>query len=74
MPLNAQLQHIVPAGQCDRSLARSAWESASQKNRPVGYGMIGVHLVPEVFLVVIDHFLNLRDDSGWGRFRLGTDP
>jgi hypothetical protein len=25
----------------DRSLARSAWESVPQKNRPVGYGMIG---------------------------------
>jgi hypothetical protein len=24
-----------------RSLARSAWNSATQKNRPVGYGMIG---------------------------------
>jgi hypothetical protein len=25
----------------DRSLARSAWESVSRKNRPVGHGMIG---------------------------------
>jgi len=25
----------------DRSLARSAWERAPRKNRPVGYGMIG---------------------------------
>jgi hypothetical protein len=25
----------------DRSLARSAWESASRRNRPVGYGLIG---------------------------------
>jgi hypothetical protein len=24
----------------DRSLARSAWKNATQKNRPVGYGMI----------------------------------
>jgi hypothetical protein len=26
----------------DRSLARSAWKSGPRKNRPVGYGMIGV--------------------------------
>jgi hypothetical protein len=31
----------VPEGQCDRSLARSAWESVPRKNRPVGYGMTG---------------------------------
>jgi hypothetical protein len=30
----------VPEGRCDRSLARSAWESATQKSRPVGYGVI----------------------------------
>jgi hypothetical protein len=30
----------VPEGQCDRSLARSAWDSANPKSRPVGYGMI----------------------------------
>jgi hypothetical protein len=30
----------VPEGQHDRSQARSAWDSASQKSRPVGYGMI----------------------------------
>jgi hypothetical protein len=32
---------FVPEGQHDRSQARSAWDSAPQKNRPVGYGMIG---------------------------------
>ena len=26
----------------DRSLARSAWKSVPRKNRPVGYGTIGV--------------------------------
>jgi hypothetical protein len=31
---------FVPEGQCDRSLARSAWESSPQKSRPVGYGLI----------------------------------
>jgi hypothetical protein len=42
---------FVPEGQCDRShstryrllmasLARSAWECAPQKSRPVGYGLI----------------------------------
>jgi hypothetical protein len=32
-----------PQGQPDRSLARSAWDSAPtpKKNRPVGYGMMG---------------------------------
>jgi hypothetical protein len=27
-------------GRCDRSLARSAWESPTPKDRPVGYGVI----------------------------------
>jgi hypothetical protein len=31
---------FVPEGQCDRSLARSAWESPPQKSRPVGNGLI----------------------------------
>ena len=30
----------VPEGRCDRSLARSAWDSATPKSRPVGYGVI----------------------------------
>ena len=30
---------FVPEGQADRSQARSAWESATPKERPVGYGM-----------------------------------
>jgi hypothetical protein len=34
-------RHPVPEGQADRSLARSAWESAPRKNRSVGYDMIG---------------------------------
>jgi hypothetical protein len=33
---------FVPEGRRDRSLARSAWESATQKSRPVGYGVIRV--------------------------------
>jgi hypothetical protein len=33
--------YFVPEGQSDRSQARSAWEDAPRKNRPVGYGMIG---------------------------------
>ena len=32
---------FVPEGQADRSLARSAWDNASLKSRPVGYGVIG---------------------------------
>jgi hypothetical protein len=31
---------FVPEGRCDRSLARSAWDSAAQKSRPVGHGLI----------------------------------
>ena len=31
---------FVPEGRCDRSLARSAWDSATQKSRPVGHGLI----------------------------------
>jgi hypothetical protein len=31
----------VPEGRPDRSLGRSAWNSPTQKNRPVGHGMIG---------------------------------
>jgi len=36
---------FVPEGPSDRSLARSAWDIATPKGRPVGYGMIlaGVH-------------------------------
>jgi hypothetical protein len=31
---------FVPEGQADRSLARSAWDDATPKSRPVGYGVI----------------------------------
>jgi hypothetical protein len=31
---------FIPEGQADRSQARSAWDSANPKSRPVGYGMI----------------------------------
>jgi hypothetical protein len=31
---------FVPEGQADRSLARSAWDIATPKSRPVGYGVI----------------------------------
>jgi hypothetical protein len=41
----------VPEGRSDRSLARSAWNSPTQKNRPVGHGMIGRRRNPEVFRV-----------------------
>jgi hypothetical protein len=33
---------LVPEGQSDRSLARSAWESVIQESRPVGYGLIRI--------------------------------
>jgi hypothetical protein len=32
--------YFVPEGQHDRSQARCAWDSATQKSRPVGYGLI----------------------------------
>jgi hypothetical protein len=32
--------YFVREGQHDRSLARSAWKSVTQKSRPVGYGLI----------------------------------
>jgi hypothetical protein len=54
------------------------WESTPQKNRPVGYGMIRAQLIPGVFLVVMDRFLNLRDTASpnpTGRpFRDGAVP
>ncbi len=31
---------FVPEGQCDRSLAQSARDIATPRNRPVGYGLI----------------------------------
>jgi hypothetical protein len=31
---------FVPEGHADRSLARSAWDSATPTSRPVGYGVI----------------------------------
>jgi len=31
---------VVPEGQADRSQARSAWDNATPKSRPVGYGVI----------------------------------
>jgi hypothetical protein len=41
---------FVPDGQADRSLARSAWDSATRKTRPVGYGVIptGVRTDPMI--------------------------
>jgi hypothetical protein len=36
-----ELPANVPEGLHDRSLARSAWDSAPQTCRPVGDGMIG---------------------------------
>jgi len=35
-------QKNVPEGRYDRSLARSAWDSATPKSRPVGYGVISI--------------------------------
>ena len=31
---------FVPEGKADRSQARSDWKNATQKSRPVGYGVI----------------------------------
>jgi hypothetical protein len=32
---------FVLEGQADSSLARNAWDNATPKRRPVGYGVIG---------------------------------
>ena len=54
---------FVPEGRYDRSLARSAWGSATQKSRPVGYGLIraGVRTGTR-------SYRTLRDDPLRGRF------
>jgi hypothetical protein len=39
-PFDGRMAFVVPEGRYDRSLARSAWDSATQKSRPVGYGLI----------------------------------
>jgi hypothetical protein len=54
-------QHTLSrSDNADRSLARSAWESAPRKpSRRVRYDR--AHLIPEVFLVAMDRFPNLRD-------------
>jgi len=46
--VNANLMRVfdgrmafVPEGQADRSQARTAWDNATPKRRPVGYGVIG---------------------------------
>jgi hypothetical protein len=36
---------FVPEGRADRSLARSAWDNATPKCRPVGYGVIGASVL-----------------------------
>ena len=43
---------FVPEGQADGSLARSAWESATQKSRPVGYGVIRVGVRTDSMIAV----------------------
>jgi hypothetical protein len=40
---------FVPEGQADRSLARSAWDNATPKRRPVGYGVIGAGVRADSF-------------------------
>ena len=41
MRLVAQVQGFGCAVVCEGDLARSAWDSAPQTSRPVGYGVIG---------------------------------
>jgi hypothetical protein len=38
---SAVRMYFVPEGQHDSSQARSAWKNATQKSRPVGYGVTG---------------------------------
>ena len=45
---------FVPEGRCDRSLARSAWESATQKSRPVGCGVIRVGVRTDSMIGVME--------------------
>ena len=40
-------------GRCDRSLARSAWDSATHKSRPVGYGLIRADLRTDSMIGVV---------------------
>jgi hypothetical protein len=40
MPVLDGRTAFVPEGQANRSLARSAWDNATLKSRPVGYGVI----------------------------------
>jgi hypothetical protein len=57
---------FVPEGQSDRSLARSAWDRATQKSRPVGYGLIRADGP-----IGTRSYRTLRDSSLGPRPRLG---
>ena len=46
----------VPEGRRDRSLARSAWDTATQKIRPVGYGMIRARMSDDSMIRVTKIF------------------
>jgi hypothetical protein len=61
----------VPEGRCDRSLARSAWDRATQKSRPVGYGLIRAGVRTDSMVGVTKSngsYRTLRDGPLGGRF------
>ncbi len=56
-----------PEGHCDRSLARSAWNSATPRNRPVGYGLIrtGVRTSVRRLKYWSDEVSEVRTEEFW---------
>jgi len=61
---------FVPEGQADSSQARSAWNNATPKSRPVRYGVIraGVRADSMIGINCGQSYRTLRDGSFEGRF------
>src|ERR1700732_1960906 len=55
----------VPGGRCDRSLARSAWDSATQKCRPVGYGVIRAGVRTDSMIGVTKFRIRKNETETW---------
>jgi hypothetical protein len=64
----------VPEGRCDRSLARSAWESATQKSRPVGYGVIRAGVRTDSMIGVTQSRKQEQKNLSYGLWLLGLSP
>jgi hypothetical protein len=56
---------FVPEGRCDRSLARSAWDSVTPKSRPVGYGVIGAGVRTDARRMGLEDGTGPVDDRLW---------